>query len=322
MEILLGFFLLFILFAIFGGVLFYVMHLINAKVSDTSMGDKIETAQEFLPFQDIGYNMVDLGNHQYRAYIEVSSINYMLRTDDEKHLVELSFQRFLNSLSHPITFFVQTRVVNSQELLANLEADYLKTVERYPFLEMHAVENFNEMVALYHERGSEREKRKYIIVPFDDAAKLSEVSESERVAYAQEELYQRCRIIMDALGNVGLKCKILTTSEILELIFSTYHKQNYSHYKAILDGEYSPMIIGGRDRIQETNEEGRLDWILYETQMKLQQEIFSLATDEDIKRRAQQAIVELEAMRTALAGFYQKDFNQPKVTFGNRGGSH
>ena len=294
----------------------YAFKLANAKVADTSIGDKIETAQDFLPFQDIGYNMVDLGNHQYRAYIEVSSINYFLRTADEKHLVELSFQRFLNSLSHPITFFVQTRVVNSQEILSALEADYLKTVERYPFLEEHAVNNFAEMAALYHERGTDREKRKYIIVPFDEANSLTEGDDNDRRAYAQEELYQRCRIIMDGLGNVGLKSRILTTTEIVELVFSTYHKQNYSHYKALLDGEYSPLIVDGKDRIADTSEEGRLDWILYETQMKLQQEVLSLSSDEDLQRRAREAIVEIEAMRTALAGYYQ----QNNLSFSSEGG--
>lgn len=317
MEILLSVVLLLLLFGGLGGMFFYAFRIANAKIEDTSIGDKIETAQDFLPFQDIGYNMVNLGNHQYRAYIEVSSINYFLRTEDEKHLVELSFQRFLNSLSHPITLFVQTRVANSQELLADLEADYLKTIERYPFLEEHAVNNFNEMVELYQERGTDREKRKYIIVPFDEAANLTEADDAGRLAYAQEELYQRCRIIMDGLGNVGLKCKILSTYEIAELIFSTYHKQNYSHFKALLDGEYSSLIVDGRDRIQETDEEGRLDWILYETQMKLQQEVLSLSSDEDIQRRAREAIVEIESMRTALAGYFQ---NHNKAVDTQKGG--
>lgn len=317
MDILLGVLLLLILFGGLGAACFYALKIANAKVADTSVGDRIETAQEFLPFQDIGYNMVDLGNHQYRAYIEVSSINYFLRTDDEKHLVELSFQRFLNSLSHPITLFVQTRVANSQELLNSLEEDYLKTIERYPALEQHAIDNFNEMAMLYHERGTDREKRKYIIVPFDEAANLTEVDDTERRLYAQEELYQRCRIIMDGLSNVGLKSKILNTSEIVELVFSTYHKQNYSHFKALLDGEYSPMIVDGRDRIQETGDEGRLDWILYEAQMKLQQEVLSLTNDEDIQRRAREAIQEVEAMRTALAGYYQETH---RSSFGQEGG--
>lgn len=317
MNLLLGFILLFILFGGLGGACFYAFRIVNAQVADTSTGDRIETAQEFLPFRDIGYNMVDLGNHQYRAYIEVSSINYFLRTADEKHLVELSFQRFLNSLSHPITLFVQTRVANSQELLEGLEADYLKAIERYPALEQHALENFNEMAMLYQERGTDREKRKYIIVPFDEAASLSEVDDNERRQYAQEELYQRCRILMDGLSNIGLKSRILSTYEIVELVFSTYHKQNYAHFKALLEGEYSDLILNGRDRIAETVEEGRLDWILYETQMKLQQEVLSLATDEDLKQRADDAIREIEAMRTALAGYYQTSHTN---SFENEGG--
>ena len=122
---------------------------------------------------------------------------------------------------------------------------------------------------------------------------------------------------MDGLSNVGLKSKILSTSEIVELVFSTYHKQNYSHFKALLDGEYSPMIVDGRDRIQETGDEGRLDWILYEAQMKLQQEVLSLTNDEDIQRRAREAIQEVEAMRTALAGYYQETH---RSSFGQEGG--
>lgn len=298
-----------LLFGLIGGMgyaMWYVLKKTDPMRVDTSIGTKIETAQEFLPFSDIGNNMLDLGAHQYRMYVEVSSINYFLRTEEEQKMVNMSFQRFVNSLSYPITIFIQTRIANNEELLENLREDYVRTADRYPALREYAEENFEEMMMLYQARGTDREKRKYIIVSFDDANQLSELDDEGKLKYAYEELTHRCRIILDGLAAVGLNAKILSTTEIAELLLSTYHKRNYSHFKALIGGEYTPLIVNGTNHIAEAPEDGRLDWILWEAQNKLNQEILELSEDEEICQRTKQVIRELDQTRKALAGYYQE----------------
>ena len=304
--VILGGVLLFMLIGGMGAAMWYVLKAADPMRVDTSIGTKIETAQEFLPFSDIRSNMLDLGGHQYRMYVEVSSINYFLRSEEEQKLVNMSFQRFVNSLSYPITIFIQTRVANNEELLENLREDYLRTADRYPALREYAEENFEEMMRLYQARGTDREKRKYIIISFDDANSLTELDEDGKVRYAYEELTQRCRIVLDGLAAIGLNAKILETTEIAELLLSTYHKRNYSHFKALIGGEYTPLIVNGENHIAEAPEDGRLDWILWEAQNKLNQEILELSDDKEVCEQTKQVIRELDKTRKALAGYYQE----------------
>ena len=58
-----------------------------------------ETAQEFLPFEEIQDSMIYVGNGLYRMLIEVSSLNYYLRTEEEQETVEQQFRRALQHLS-------------------------------------------------------------------------------------------------------------------------------------------------------------------------------------------------------------------------------
>ena len=289
-----------------GFIMFKILQETDPLKVDTSIGKRIETAQEFLPFEDITNNMLDLGGHQYRMYIEVSSINYFLRSEAEQKLINMSYQRFINSLSYPITIFVQTRVANNEELLEKLQEDYLRTSDRYPGLREYAEDNFEEMLLLYQQRGTDREKRKYIIVSFDDARSMTELNDEEKLNYAYEELTHRCKIILDGLSGVGLSAKILTTTEIAELLLSTYHKRNYSHLKALIGGEYTPLIVDGTNHIANEPDDGRLDWVLWEAQNKLSQEILDLSDDQEICLRTKQVIKEIEKTRQELAGYYKE----------------
>ena len=295
-----------VLFGGMGGAMFWLLKKTDPNRTDTSVKDTIDVAQDFLPFDEIDGFAVHLGGHQYRAYLEVGSLNYFLQTRSEQDLVELSFQRFINSISHPISFYIQTRVTDNEELLAELRNDYIKTLEVTPSLAKFAQDNYDEMEELYMRRGTEREKRKYIIVPFDEAATLTESDNEAKREYALEELKQRCLMIKDSLSSIGLTAKILNENEIFELLMATYHKDNYKQTKAIINGEYTDLILHGTGRIDDITDSAKLDWILYEAQMKLQTELFAQSNDDEIKQRVRKTMKELDALRDSVAGYYKQ----------------
>ena len=82
-------------------------------------------AQDFLPFEDIKDGVIDLGDFEYRAIIECQSINYDLKTSKEKEMIDASFQRFLDSLSFPITIHLQTKTIDNTKVLQTLENDMI-----------------------------------------------------------------------------------------------------------------------------------------------------------------------------------------------------
>ena len=128
-----GFIILFIFIAVIGGMVFAVIKTLK-KTDQTMTGavadpKTISTAQDFLPFNDIDNNMIDLGGFKYRMIVECSSTNYNLKTGSEKEMIEMAFQRFLNSLQFPVTFYIQTKEIDNSKMLLQLEGDIVDTLK-------------------------------------------------------------------------------------------------------------------------------------------------------------------------------------------------
>ena len=67
-------------------------------------------------------------------------------------------------------------------------------------------------------------------------------------------------------------------------------------------------FIDGDDKLMDLSHEARLDWILYETQKRLEMELSTdKAVDNDIKARANLAIQKITELRNEIAGYYKDD---------------
>ena len=289
-----------------GGLVFWQIRKTDPKNQDTSLKHDITTAQEFLPFRDISNSMIDLGNHQYRALIEVSSINYNLKTRKEKEVLELSYQRFINSLDFPYSIFIQTKTMDNSRILNSLREDILKSIEDFPQLEEYGSIYFNDMSQIQDRIQTTKQKKKYIIVPYDDAIALTNLTDEEKYMEAAKELYSRCQLVLDGLETMGLHGKILTTNEVAAVLTSVYHRNNYSHIEGVIDGDYLETFVMGENKMANVLAEGKLDLILLEAKNKLQTELINNRnTNPEVIRAAQNAINELETIRNQLAGYYK-----------------
>lgn len=298
--------------AIIGAMVFAIMHAFKSsdpnKV-DTSTQSNITTAQEFLPFEDIRDGMIVLGNHRYRAIVECSSTNYNLKTDREKEMIEASFQRFLNSLTYPVTLYVQTRVMDNAKMLLAMQEELNAVVDSYPQLNNYATDYFNEMNNLNSYIGNNKQKKKYVIVSFENVENLQNLSDAEKYDYCMKELQTRTSMIADGLSSIGVKATMLNTQEIAELVFSTYHKDNYSHVDNVINGEFLTMITEGEtNQLEKMSDDARLDWILYEAQSRIENELIRDETPDFLRENFEYSIKKLDNLRDETSGYYkQKD---------------
>lgn len=280
----------------------------DPKNTDSSAKDNIKTAQEFLIFDDIKDNIIDLGGFQYRAIIEVSSINYSLRTEREQEVIELSFQRFINSLTYPITMFIQTRTIDNERILSILRDDLQSVLIEYPELEEYANEYYDNIADLNNQIGNNKEKKKYIIVHYDEVVKLTNYNDEEKYKEAVKELMNRCQMIKESLLSIGLKPKVLNTREIVKFIGSIYYKDNYAQFDEVVNGNYLGLKVEGDNKLERLSPDGRLDWILYEAEIRLKEELSdNLLIPDDVKLNAKKSIEELEKIRESLAGYFKTD---------------
>ena len=281
-------FLVFLL--IIGGIVFYVLKKSSLSNEDTSMAKDIENAQSFLPFRDIKDSMMDLGNYEYRAVLECQSINYDLRTEQEKEMIDASFQRFLDSLTFPITLHIQTKTIDNTKTLQSLENDMVETIKEYNQLYDYAVGYFEEMSKINELIGNTKQKKKYIIVPFSESGLLTQSSEEEKYQETLKGMYSRCQIIIDGLSTIGVNVKIMTSIEIAEMLYSSYHRDNYSDISQIVSAEYMELIVESENSISKMSKSDRMNWIIYECENRLKTEILGMNLSEEEKQRATKAL--------------------------------
>ena len=296
---------------VFGGMAFLVIKQFkktDPSNADSSISDDIKTAQEFLPFKDIRDGVIDLGGHNYRAIIECTSTNYNLKTDKEKEIIEVSFQRFLNSLTFPIYFFIQTRTLDNSKLLHKMEEELQQVVKKYPQMQEYAEIYIREMENLNDYVGNNKQKKKYIIVPYNEAIGLNDLTEDEKYEYSVKEVKQRARMLEDGLSAVGVKTKLLDTKGLAELVYSTYHKDNYSHYESIVDGEFLTLMVDGENPEEYLTNDMRMDWILYEAQMRIRNEITSnKQTPKSLREEYEKVIKEIDELRDKVGAYYKDE---------------
>ena len=294
--------LMFVIFGVIGVVVFIMVKKVDPKNQDASEKANIAQAQDFLPFEDITNNMIVLGQHRYRAVLTCSSTNYQLKTAGEREQIEMSFQRFLNTITFPITFFMQTKVIDNSVRLANLQKDAEQTVREFPNMANYAEQYQKDMASLNQIIGNNQQKKRYIIVTYDDSGSLDTLSEEEKVIHAEKELRHRCNSIISNLQSVGVKADIMQTPAIIELVYSCYYRDDYSYAEAISSGEPFAMFVNGKeDKFKDIPKVKMLDLILGEAINK----VTMSNLDSDPGGRC--ALEELQALRNKYAGYFEEE---------------
>lgn len=275
----------------------------------------IQNAQDFLPFKEIKDDMIDLGADNYRTIIEVSSTNYGLKTEKEQQIIEANFQRFLNSLQFPITIYVQTKVIDNSKMLETLEVELINTIEENPGFAEYANLYFQGMVELHDRIGNNKQKKKYIIIEYNDVKELTHLSQEEKYEEAQKEIMLRTSMIIDNIQAIGLKAHILKTPDLIELVYSIFHKDDYRSFEQIIEkevididgesktvAEFLELIVQaeGKNLLREVSTHEKVDMILYQAQMNMRDEVFIKNLTDKEKKLYSAFINSLTEMREAL----------------------
>ncbi|MCR0315629.1 hypothetical protein MKA27_19530 [[Clostridium] innocuum] len=317
--------LAFIILAIFiaaaGGMIFFIIQqkrktkLIEKTIAETgdnpSAVTSIESTYEQLPFEDISDSMIDLGNHQYRMVLECGSINLNLKTDEEKDVVEYSFQDLLSSMDFPFQIYIQTREIDNRQIVENMRKDAEKMIRHYPALEPYAINHLNELSNLNNTIGNSKHKKKYIIIAFNEGQKLHDMSDEDIKDYAFGELYNRCNVVSSQLLDVGIHSEILNSSKIAEMVFRAYNKEDDGALEILLSGKGFEMIVDSEKHVNELSPEAKLDLIIIQFFKKLETEIINNSnTPKAFKDAANQSIEALEKIRDYTGGYFKENVKE------------
>lgn len=247
------------------------------KVSTTGPTTKVakeytkKSIFKFMQFDKIEDNMIVQENGQkYLMVIECEGINYDLMSQMEKTAVEAGFVQFLNTLRYPIQLYTQTRTINISDSIQNYKNRLAETkkeldAKQQEYNRMLKSENYNENQAeilkrelmrikhLYEygqdiidniQKTSQNKnvlrKHYYIVVPYYSAEIGTDLlDEEEKKSMIFSELYTRAQSLIRSLFACEMKCKILNSEELVELLYVAYNRdesETYSVERAIRAG--------------------------------------------------------------------------------------
>src|SRR5258706_6548283 len=130
------------------------------------MAATTNATQEFVPIKEVRDGIVILKDGGMRSILLCSSLNFSLKSEDERNAILLQFQDFLNSLDFSIEILVQSRKLDIRPYLALLEEQEAKQTNNLLKIQ---VREYIEFVRNFTESTNIMTKHFFIVVPYSPA---------------------------------------------------------------------------------------------------------------------------------------------------------
>lgn len=214
----------------------------NANLHSEQLAGKkaSPSAQNYLDIFEIRDDTLVMKDGTLRSVILVSSMNFMLKSDDEQQAVIQGYMQFLNSFDFPLQIVIQSRKLRIDEYVDRLK---MMGKEQTNELLRMQTQDYREFVEELVEIADIMSKRFYVVVPYSPNEKkgkkkqktffqrLGNVFSPESVITLREERFQKYReelakrsgFIQESLQSLGLTTAKLDTQSLIELFYTTYN---------------------------------------------------------------------------------------------------
>lgn len=204
------------------------------------MATKTPTTTQFVDIADIHDMLVLLKDGSLRAIVEVESVNFDLKSNDEQIAIIRGFQDFLNALDFPLQIVVSSRKLDITAYLAIVDEVAGKQTNELLKVQTNEYARFIKGLS---ELANIMTKRFYVVIPYHtvEAAAQTNTSVKDRfkslfgttknataltdedVQKYRSHLEQRMSVIMAGLNPLGLQTRILSQAELSPLYYEYYN---------------------------------------------------------------------------------------------------
>ncbi|MEK7176162.1 MAG: hypothetical protein AAB695_02180 [Patescibacteria group bacterium] len=193
--------------------------------------------QEFVPIKEVRDGVVILKDGGMRAILLCSSLNFSLKSEDERNAILLQFQDFLNSLDFSIEILVQSRKLDIRPYLALLEER--EKLQENNLLKIQ-VREYIEFIKNFTESTNIMTKHFFIVVPYSPAIltsssagefasrlglgpKAKAAEKNSGFDENRSQLEERLSVVEQGLVRSGIRVARLGTEETVELFYKAFN---------------------------------------------------------------------------------------------------
>jgi hypothetical protein len=189
--------------------------------------------QEFVPIDDVRDGIVILKSGGMRGILMASSVNFSLKSEEERQAILLQFQDFLNSLDFSVQIIVQSRRLDIRPYIALLENRHKEQTNDLMKIQ---IEQYIAFIRSFTESTNIMTKNFFIVVPYDAAiistktglldnlrGNKSKETKEEDFEERRNQLEQRMGVVEQGLVRSGVRVAKLGTDEVVELFYKIFN---------------------------------------------------------------------------------------------------
>lgn len=170
------------------------------------------SARNQIAIQGVQDNILILPDNKYRSVLQVSSLNFELRSEEEQDAIIDTYESFLNSVGSSLQILVRTREIDMDKYLEDLNGRlYGETEPIY----RDQLKNYDEFIRSLITTNKILTRHFYIIVPYAAKGKTD-------FELVKEQIHLKLDIVAKGMMRIGMHTKQLTSLEMLDLFYSFY----------------------------------------------------------------------------------------------------
>ena len=153
-----------------------------------------------------------LPGNKYRTVLQVSSLNFELKSEEEQDALIDTYESFLNSVGSPLQILIRTREIDMDKYLSELGEHLSNETEE---IYKTQLQNYDEFIRSLITTNKILTRHFYVIVPYDATTKLD-------FELIKDQLGLTVDIVSKGLSRLGMHARELPSLEVLDLFYSFY----------------------------------------------------------------------------------------------------
>jgi hypothetical protein len=170
------------------------------------------SARSQVAIEGVQNNILILPHGHYRTILQVSALNFELKSEEEQDAIIDTYESFLNSVGTNLQVLIRTREIDMDKYLEDLRERLdgeTETVYR------KQLTNYDEFIRSLISTNKILTRHFYVIIPYTSPAKTD-------FELIKEQLNLKTDIVAKGMTRLGMHTRQLSSLEILDLFYSFY----------------------------------------------------------------------------------------------------
>jgi hypothetical protein len=170
------------------------------------------SARQQIDIKGVKDGILILPYNHYRIVLQVSSVNFELKSEDEQDALIDTYESFLNSVGTPLQILIRTREIDMDKYLGELGERLSTETEK---IYQTQLQNYDEFIRSLISTNKILTRHFYVIVPYNAPPKID-------FELIKEQLGLTVDIVAKGLSRLGMQSRQLDSLEVLDLFYSFY----------------------------------------------------------------------------------------------------